>query len=140
MAVSTPFVRSYFRQVWIDAQANGKTLLEQLQALNSSALAVVSSGKVLNYSGGNGRRVEFHVPGSTTKDPAEGVTGTDIVEMIDKIMVLYDAGTALGTYNTDQDLYTYILGQLKPVRKTRSDFRLLRSSKLDLFPIFPFYR
>ena len=139
MAVSTPFARSYFRAAWSDAQGAGIPLLQKLETLNSAAVASTSSGRSITVSQGNGRRVEFQVPGGSTKAPAEGVSPTDIAELCSRLLDIYDASVTAGNSN-DQTHATWILGKLEAVRKTRSDYRLLRSSKLDLFPIYPFYR
>lgn len=139
MAVSTPFARSFFRQAWADAQASGLTLLDKLNALNASAVANAGTGKTIASTSANGRSVSFAAPLSTTKAPSDGATPTDIVELMDRLMNLYDAATAAGN-STDPTRYAWMLTNLRPVRKVRNDYRLSRSSKLDLFPIFPFYR
>lgn len=139
MAVSTPFARSYFRQAWADAQAAGQTLLEKLNALNAAAVANAGTGKTIQSTSANGRSVSFAAPLSTTKAPADGATPSDIVELMDRLFNLYDAAVAAGQ-STDPARYAWILTNLRAVRKIRNDYRLARSSKLDLFPIYPFYR
>lgn len=139
MAVSTPFARSFFRQVWADAQASGLSLLDKLNALNAAAVLNAGTGKTIQSTSANGRSVSFAAPQSTTKAPSDGATPSDIVELMDRLFNLYDASVAAGN-TTDPARYAYILTNLRAVRKVRNDYRLSRSSKLDLFPVYPFYR
>lgn len=120
MAASTPFIRSYLRNAWAEAQAANQALLTKLSALNAAAVASVSSGKVLQSTSGNGRSVTFQVNAN------EGVTPTELVEMLDRLMNLYDAAVAAGNA-TDSTRYTFMLSKLKPVTSFRADFsQLLR--------------
>lgn len=139
MGVSTPFARSYLRNAWVEAQAAGQTLLAKLNAINATTIATVGNGKTISATSGNGRSVSFAAPLSTSKAPSEGVTPTDMAEMLDRLFSLYDAAVAAGNA-TDATRYTYMLTNLRAVRAVRKDYRLLRSSKLDLFPIYPFFR
>lgn len=120
MAASTPFIRSYLRNLWAEAQAANQTLLAKLSALNAAAVASVSSGKVLQSTSGNGRSVTFQVNAN------EGVTPTELVEMLDRLVNLYDAAIAAGNA-TDSTRYTFMLANLKAVKSFRSDYsQLLR--------------
>lgn len=120
MAASTPFIRSYLRNAWAEAQAANQALLSKLSALNAAAVASVSSGKVLQSTSGNGRSVTFQVNAN------EGVTPTELVEMLDRLLNLYDAAVAAGNA-TDSTRYTFMLSKLKPVTSFRADFsQLLR--------------
>lgn len=120
MAASTPFIRSYLRNAWAEAQAANQTLLAKLSALNAAAVSAVASGKVLQSTSGNGRSVAFQV------NATEGVTPTELVEMLDKLVNLYDAAVAAGNA-TDSTRYTFMLTKLQPVRSFRSDYsQLLR--------------
>ena len=139
MAVSTPFARAYLRTAWTDAQAAGITLEAKLDALVASTVAQVSSGRSVISTHGNGRRVDFQVAEGSSKNPSAGVSPSDLVELTSKLRDLFDASLAAG--NSDDDThFAWIMSQLKARRSSRSDYRLLRSSKLDLFPIYPFYR
>lgn len=120
MAASTPFIRSYLRNLWAEAQAANQTLLAKLSALNAAAVASVASGKVLQSTSGNGRSVTFQVNAN------EGVTPTELVEMLDRLVNLYDAAVSAGNA-TDANRYTFMLSKLKPVTSFRSDYsQLLR--------------
>ena len=120
MAASTPFIRSYLRNAWAEAQAANQALISKLSALNAAAVASVSSGKVLQSTSGNGRSVTFQVNAN------EGVTPTELVEMLDRLLNLYDAAVAAGNA-TDSTRYTFMLSKLKPVTSFRADFsQLLR--------------
>lgn len=116
MAASTPFVRSYLRKAWADAQTAGVSLLTKLSALNSSAVTAVASGKVLSKTGANGRDAEW------TVNANEGVTPTDVVEICDRLLSLYDAAVVAGQ-TTDADRVAWMLGQLVAVRRVSNDFR-----------------
>ena len=115
------------------------TLLAKLNTLNAAAISNAGSGKTIASTSGNGRSVTFATPLSTTKAPSDGATPSDIVELMDRLFALYDAAVTAGNA-TDATRYTYMLTNLRPVRKVRNDYRLARSSKLDLFPVYPFYR
>lgn len=120
MAASTPFLRSYLRNAWAEAQAANQTLLAKLTALNAAAVAAVSTGKVLQATSGNGRSVEF------TVNAAEGVTPTDLVEMLDRLLNAYDDAIAEGC-KTDAGRYAFMMANLKPIKSFRSDYsQLLR--------------
>lgn len=125
MAVSTPFARQYLRQIWADAQASSLTLAQKLSALSSAALANVSAGKTLSGTSSNGRSVQFTVPIGSTKNPSEGVTPTELLELLDRLQNLYDAAVTAGN-STDATRYTYMLSNLVAVRSYRSDYQSLR--------------
>lgn len=113
-------MRSYLRSLWAEAQASSVSLLSKLQAANSAAVAAVSTGKVLQSTSGNGRSVTFQV------NAQEGITPTDLVEMLDRLMSLYDAAVVSGNA-TDSTRYNFMLSKLKPVTSFRSDYsQLLR--------------
>lgn len=116
MAASTPFVRSYLRKAWADAQAANVSLLTKLSALNSAAVTAVASGKVLSSTSANGRDAEW------TVNANEGVTPTEVVEILDRLLSLYDAAVAAGQA-TDSARVTWMLEQLVPVRRFSNDFR-----------------
>ncbi len=115
MAASTPFARSYFRQAWANAQSEGVTLLAKLNALNASAVEATATGQVIQATSGNGRSVTF--------SEGQGATPNDIVELLDRLLNLYDAAVADGA-NTDALRYSWILDALQPVRVIRSNFAL----------------
>jgi hypothetical protein len=115
VAASTPFIRSFLRNAWAEAQAANQTLLAKLSALNAAAVVSMGSGKVLQSTSGNGRSVTFQVNAS------EGVTPTDIVEMMDRLLNLYDAAVAAGNA-TDSTRYTFMLSKLKAVTSFRGDY------------------
>lgn len=119
MAASTPFVRSYLRKAWADAQAASVTLQTKLLALNSAAVAAVSGGKVLSATSGNGRSVEFTVQSS------EGVSPTAVVEVCDRLLSLYDAAVAAGQ-TTDAARVAWMLQNLVPIRRVASSFSSMR--------------
>jgi hypothetical protein len=123
VAASTPFARSYFRQAWANAQAEGVTLLAKLTALNASTVEATATGQVIQATSGNGRSVTFAGGGGNTKFPSEGATPNDIVELLDRLLNLYDAAVADGA-NTDALRYSWILDALQPVRVIRSNFAL----------------
>lgn len=116
MAISTPFVRSYLRKAWADAQAANLTLLDKLNGLNSAAVAAVSSGKILSKTAANGRDAEW------TVNANEGITPTEIVEICDRLISLYDAAVVAGQA-TDSARIAWMLGQLVPIHRVSSDFR-----------------
>lgn len=116
MATSTPFVRSYLRKAWADAQAASVSLLVKLGSLNSAAVAAVAAGKVLSATSANGRDAEW------TVNANEGITPTEIVEVCDRLLSLYDAAVAAGQA-TDAARVTWMLDALKPARRVSSDFR-----------------
>lgn len=116
MATSTPFVRSYLRKAWADAQTAAISLQAKLLALNSAAVAAVSSGKILSATSANGRDAEW------TVNANEGVTPTEIVEVCDRLLSLYDAAVDAGQ-TTDAARVTWMLDNLKPARRVSSDFR-----------------
>jgi hypothetical protein len=118
VAASTPFVRSYLRNLWAEAQSANITLLAKLTALNASAVTSVASGKVLQSTSGNGRSVTFQV------NATEGVTPTELVEMLDRLINLYDAAVAAGN-TTDSARYAYMLAALRPVTAYHSKFQTL---------------
>lgn len=112
---TTTFARAYLRKVYADAQTAGETLLARLNALNSAAVAAVSSGKVVSATSGNGRSVEFQVNGT------EGVTPTAVAELTSRLLDLYEAAVAAGNA-TDATRFAWMLARLKPVRSFRSDY------------------
>lgn len=118
MSASTPFARSYLRQAWADAQAASITLLVKLTSLNSAAVTAVSSGKTVQSTAGNGRSVTFEL----NKD---GVSPTDIVDLTDRLLRLYDEAVAAGNV-TDSTRYTYMLGKLVPIREVMNNYAYLR--------------
>lgn len=118
VSASTPFARSYLRQAWADAQATSVTLLVKLTALNSAAVSSVSSGKTVQSTAGNGRSVTFEL----NKD---GVSPTDIVDLTDRLLRLYDDAVAAGNV-TDATRYTYMLGKLVPIREVMNSYANLR--------------
>lgn len=118
MSASTPFTRSYLRQAWTDAQAASVTLLAKLTALNSAAVSAVSSGKTVLSTAGNGRSVTFQ----PNKD---GVSPTDVVDITDRLLRLYDAAVAAGNV-TDSTRYTYMIGKLTPIREVTNSYAYLR--------------
>ena len=121
MAVSTPYARSYFRQLWADAQAAGQTLLYKLQTLNSAAIAATASGQVIQSTSGNGRSVTFAVDNGNTKAPSTNISPTDIVELLDRLNNFYDAAVADGE-TTDSGRYAWIMERLQPIRAVRSNY------------------
>lgn len=121
MAASTPFVRSYLRKVWADAQAEGVALSAKLSALNAAAVGAVSTGQVIQSTSGNGRSVTFSGGAGNTKFPSEGATPNDIVEMLDRLLNLYDAAVAAGEA-TDPDRYSWMMEHLQPVRAFSTTF------------------
>lgn len=118
VSASTPFARSYLRQAWADAQAASVTLLAKLTALNSAAVSAVSSGKTVLATAGNGRSVTF------TKNE-DGGNPMDVVDLTDRLLRLYDAAVAAGNA-TDATRYTYMMGQLVPIREVANNFSYLR--------------
>lgn len=114
MAASTPFARSYFRQVWADAQSNGTTLLASLQSLNAAAVTATKTGQTILSTAGNGRTVTF-------ADPGTGTSPEDIVELLDRLLRLYDAALADGM-TTDATVYAWIMAALVPVRSIATNF------------------
>lgn len=118
MAASTPFVRSFLRNAWAEAQAANQTLLAKLNALNAVAVSSVASGKVLQSTSGNGRSVTFAVNAN------EGVTPTDMVEALDRLIALYDSAVASGM-STDSSRFSWMMANLKLVSSFRSDFSSL---------------
>ena len=137
--VSSKFARVYWRQLWADAQSAGLSLSDAIQSKAAAAIANVGTGKTVSLTQGNGRRVEFAVPQSTSRAPSDGATPTDIVELLDRLYQLLDASVAAGNAD-DPTHFAYVLSKIEAIKRLRSDYRLLRSSKLDLFPIYPFYR
>jgi len=118
VAASTPFVRSLLRNLWAEAQSANITLLAKLTATNASAVTAVSSGKVLQSTSGNGRSVTFTVNGT------EGITPTQLVEVMDRLLNLYDAAVAAGN-SSDSARYAYMLAALRPVTTYHSKFQTL---------------
>lgn len=113
MAASTAFVRGYLRKAWADAQAEAVTLLAKLTALNSEAIAATATGQVIQSTSGNGRSITFSDAGETTPN--------DIVEMLDRLLSLYDAAVA-DSQTTDPLRFAWMLEHLQPVRSVRSHF------------------
>lgn len=116
MAASTPFARSYLRQVWADAQANAASLLATLQGLNAAAITATKTGQTILSTAGNGRSVTF-------ADPGSGMTPEDIVELLDRLLRLYDAAVADGM-TTDATRYAWMLAALAPVRSVAHNFAI----------------
>ena len=117
MAVSTYFARGFLRHIYQDV-THGNTLLDRLTALNSSTIHQLETGRVIQSTSGNGRSVTFQVNAS------EGVTPTEMAELISRLLDLYDAAVAAGN-TTDATRYGYMMGLLKPVRAFRSTFATL---------------
>lgn len=92
------------------------SLLAKLTALNSAAVTAVASGKVLSSTSANGRDAEW------TVNANEGVTPTEVVEICDRLLSLYDAAVDAGQ-TTDSARMAWMLGQLVPIRRVSSDFR-----------------
>lgn len=113
MAASTPYVRSYLRKAWADAQAEGVTLAAKLSALNAAAVATTATGQVIQSTSGNGRSVTFSDSGSATPH--------DIVEILDLLLNLYDSAVADGE-TTDAGRYSWMMEHLVPVRAFRTTF------------------
>lgn len=118
VSASTPFARSYLRQAWADAQAASVTLLAKLTALNSAAVSAVSSGKTVLSTAGNGRSVTF-------QKNDDGGSPMDVVDLTDRLLRLYDAAVAAGNA-TDATRYTYMMGQLTPIREVSNSYANLR--------------
>lgn len=121
MAASTPFARSYLRKVWADAQAEGVSLLSKLTALNSEAVGAVSTGQTIISTSGNGRSVTFAGGNGTTSSPSEGVTPHGVVELLDRLLTLYDAAVAAGK-STDALRLGWMMDNLRPVRSVSTEF------------------
>ena len=121
MAVSTPYARSYLRQIWADAQAAGQTLLFKLQTLNASAVASTANGQVIQSTSGNGRSVTFAVDNGNTKAPSTTISPTDIVELLDRLTNLYESAEDNGE-TTDAGRYSWMLDNLRPIRAFRSNY------------------
>lgn len=122
MAASTPFARSYLRQLWADAQAEGITLLAKLSALNGNAVAAVATGQTIVSTSGNGRSVTFAGGNGSTRSPSEGATPFDIVELLDRLLSLYDAAVAVAANTTDALRFAWMMARLKPVRSFSTEF------------------
>lgn len=119
MATSSTFARGYFRKLWRDAQASGKTLLAALETASDSAHAAVASGKTLQSTAGNGRSVTYEV---NTDD----ATPTDLYELTARLLDLYDRAKAdLGGSPSDSALAAKILTYLVGVRGFRPRFTTL---------------
>ena len=121
MAASTPFARGYLRKLWADAQAEGISLLAKLSALNSDAVGATATGQTIVSTSGNGRSVTFAGGGTNTKFPSEGATPNDIVELLDRLLNLYDAAVAAGK-TTDPLRVAWMLDRLKPLRSFSTEF------------------
>lgn len=120
MAATTSFKRGFLRNAWAEAQAAGQTLTAKLNALNASAQSAVNGGVVLTGTSGNGRSAEF------TVNASEGVTPTEVAELVSGLLDLYDAAVAAGN-TTDATRFAYMMNALKPVRSFGSDFQRLRA-------------
>ncbi len=118
MAVSTAFARGFLRHLYNEV-THGATLLDRLNKLNRETVHQLETGKILSSTSGNGRSVEF------TVNASEGVTPTDMAELVSKLLDLYDAAVAAGSA-TDAARYGYMMGLLKPVRSFGSNFQNLR--------------
>jgi len=124
VAASTPWVRGYLRWVWATAQSANLSLLSQLTALNTSAVAGQSTGQTIQSTSGNGRMVAFAGGATNSKFPSEGVTPGEIVEVLDRLLSLYDLAVAAGQ-TTDAARVTWMLGRLQPVRRVQHNFNLV---------------
>lgn len=122
MAASTPFARSYLRQTWALAQAEGLSLLAKLTEQSSAAVAAVASGQTILSTSGNGRSVTFAGGTGTTSNPSEGITPNDVVELADRLLNLYDDAAAVASNTTDSLRFAWMLDHLRPVRSFSTEF------------------
>lgn len=114
MAASTQFARAFLRHIYADV-THGATLLDRLTALNNTLVHSLESGKVIQSTTGNGRSVAFLVNSS------EGVSPTDMVELVGRLLDLYDAAVAAGN-TTDATRYAFMLSSLQRIRAYRSSY------------------
>jgi len=77
-------------------------------------MATVKTGQTILSTAGNGRSVTFTGPGS-------GISPEDIVELLDRLLRLYDEAVADGM-TTDATRYSWIMAALVPVRSIGTNF------------------
>lgn len=114
MSAPTSLKRLFLRGIKWDAQEQDITLREALEAVAKAGLDELKEGRYIQSSGHGGASVTFTFPG--------GFGPTMIQETVSKMLDLMDEAEAALEDPTDEEVFVWMMGQLKPITSVRPIF------------------